>query len=501
MESGGFRIIRDAIRREIMDPIFSKIVATLGPASYTEPVITSLIREGADVIRLNFSHGTWDVHEGALNTARKSAAGLEKPLAVFQDLQGPKIRIGQIDGDKMELVEGDEFVLTVRNIAGGTVNGKKTASIDHTTLAEEASKGNRILIDDGLIELRVEKIEGTEIITSVVNGGILKPRKGVNLPHIPLSISALTDKDRKDLNFAFEHDLDYVALSFVRHAKDISELLDLMKKTYGRRIPVISKIEKPEALRELDNIIDASDAVMVARGDLGVETSPQEVPIIQKNIIHKCNLAGKPVITATQMLESMVNNPRPTRAEANDVANAILDGTDAVMLSSETAAGKYPVEAVKMMRSIASEVESSFIFRKNGLHDTIAHRELVKCTREKTEEAVSFATIELAEKVNAKYIVSFTHSGGTARNISKFRPLNPVIAFSPVAATVRRLALVWGVRPIELGAVNSADELLDGAAEVLKFKGMVAARDTIVVTAGVPVGTPGSTNMIKVVTI
>jgi pyruvate kinase len=320
----------------------------------------------------------------------------------------------------------------------------------------------------------------------------------VNLPHIPLSISALTDKDRKDLQFAFENDLDYVALSFVRHAKDISELLDLMKKTYGRRIPVIAKIEKPEALKELDNIIDASDAVMVARGDLGVETSPQEVPIIQKNIIRKCNIAGKPVITATQMLESMVVNPRPTRAEANDVANAILDGSDAVMLSSETAAGKYPVEAVKMMRSIASEVESSYIFRKN---ETIAHRELVLRTRQKTEEAVSHATIELAEKIGAKYIVTFTHSGGTARNISKYRPLVPVIAFSPIASTVRRLSLVWGVRAYELGAVSSADELLDGAAEVLKFKNMVAEKDHIVVTAGVPVGVPGSTNMIKVVTI
>lgn len=484
-----------------MNNKFTKIIATLGPVSYAEEVIENLIVSGADVIRLNFSHGTWDIHKKALEMSRKAANRIAKPLAVFQDLQGPKIRIGQITGDSMELKEGEEFVLTVRNIDGGVIDGKKTASIDHTSLPQEARQGNRILIDDGLIELRVEKTNDSEVITSVVNGGLLKPRKGVNLPHVPLSVSALTDKDRKDLNFAFEHELDYVALSFVRHAKDIVELLDLMKKTYGRHIPVISKIEKPEALEELDNIIDVSDAVMVARGDLGVETSPQEVPIIQKNIIRKCNIAGKPVITATQMLESMVNNPRPTRAEANDVANAILDGTDAVMLSSETAAGKYPVEAVAMMRSIASEVETSYFFKKNGLHETLAHRELVKRASEKTEEAVGYATIELSEKIKAKYIVSFTHSGGTARNLSKFRCLTPIIAFSPVPSTVRRLALVWGVNPFELGTVSSADELLDGAAEVLKFKKLVAEKDRIVVTAGVPVGKPGSTNMIKVVEI
>lgn len=484
-----------------MNPKFTKIIATLGPVSYTEPVIDGLLRSGADVIRLNFSHGTWDIHGNALEIVRRTALQMGKPVAVFQDLQGPKIRVGQINGDALELKEGDEFILTVRNITGGVVDGKKIASIDHTTLPHEAKNGNRILIDDGLIELRVEKVADTEVVTSVVNGGILKPRKGVNLPHVPLSISAMTDKDKKDLNFAFEHDLDYVALSFVRHAKDIVELLDLMKKTYGRRIPVISKIEKPEALGELDNIIDVSDAVMVARGDLGVETSPQEVPIIQKNIIRKCNIAGRPVITATQMLESMVTNPRPTRAEANDVANAILDGADAVMLSSETAAGKYPVEAVSMMRSIATEVESSYFFKKYGLHESLAHRELVQRAAEKTGEAVSFATIELAEKIRAKYIVSFTHSGGTARNLSKFRCLIPIIAFSPVPSTVRRLALVWGVNPYELGTVNSADELLDGAAEVLKFKNLVSEKDRIVVTAGVPVGKPGSTNMIKVVEI
>lgn len=484
-----------------MNPKFTKIIATLGPASYAEPVIEGLIKSGADVIRMNFSHGTWDVHNNALGIVRKVAERAGKPLAVFQDLQGPKIRIGQLEGNSLELKEGDEFVLTVKDITGGVINGKKTASIDHTSLPHEAKGGNRILIDDGLIELRVEKVADTEVYTSVVNGGLLKPRKGVNLPHVPLSISALTDKDRKDLNFAFEHDLDYVALSFVRHANDIVELLDLMKKTYGRRIPIISKIEKPEAIGELDNIIDVSDAVMVARGDLGVETSPQEVPVMQKNIIRKCNIAGKPVITATQMLESMVSNPRPTRAEANDVANAILDGTDAVMLSSETAAGKYPLEAVAMMRSIATEVESSYFFRKHGLHESLAHRELVQRSAEQTGEAVSFATIELAEKIKAKYIVSFTHSGGTARNLSKFRCLIPIIAFSPVPSTVRRLALVWGVNPFELGTVNSADELLDGAAEVLKFKKVVAEKDRIVVTAGVPVGKPGSTNMIKVVEI
>ncbi len=484
-----------------MNDCLTKIIATLGPVSVNDRIIGDMVRAGADMFRLNFSHGALEQHGNALRMIRQTAEQAGKPIGVFQDLQGPKIRIGQIRGGGLELIPGEELVLTVREMEGGEENGVKTVSVDYAALAGEARPGHRVLVDDGLIELKVEQVAGQNIRTRVVGGGVLKPRKGVNLPHVPLSVSAITEKDRRDLEFAFTNELEYVALSFVRRARDVTELLDLMNSGYGRKIPVIAKIEKPEALRDIDNIIDVSDAVMVARGDLGVETSPQEVPIFQKTIIRRCNLAGKPVITATQMLESMIANPRPTRAEAGDVANAILDGTDAVMLSGETAVGKYPVESVRMMKAIAQELESSELFALHGLHEQLAHPEYREKSREDLAEAVSYATIELAEKTGAKFIVTFTHSGGTARNVSKYRPVVPVIAFSPVAATVRRLSLVWGVTPVQLGMVKSVDELLDGAAEVMKFRGMVAEGDSIVITAGVPVGVPGSTNMIKVVRI
>ncbi len=477
---------------------FTKIVATIGPASRNYPTIYKILEAGANVIRLNFSHGTFDDHLETVNYVRKASKELDKTVAIFQDLQGPKIRVGKLESDFIELQAGDTLVITTDQIVGGIIDGQKKVSIDYPNLHNEAQVGGRILLDDGLIELRIQKIEGTNIFTEVINGGNLKPRKGVNLPHIKLNISAITDKDRHDLKFAFQHDLDYVALSFVRSADDVKELIEIMLKEYGRRIPIISKIEKPEAVEDIDNIIDVSDAIMVARGDLGVETSPQEVPVIQKMIIRKCNIAGKPVITATQMLESMVNNPRPTRAEANDVANAIFDGTDAVMLSAESAAGQYPVEAVRMMAQIASQVENSELFEKMLAGRTVTQVDLMKRARKNVMESITFATVELAHKIGAKYIVSFTHSGGTAKNVAKYRFPIPIIGFSPSAATARRLALVWGVTPYELGEVSTVNELLDGAGEVLRFKQLVHDGDFVVITAGVPVGIPGSTNMIKV---
>jgi pyruvate kinase len=483
------------------DSKFTKIVATVGPASKNEEVLSQIILAGADVIRLNFSHGAWEDHKSVLSNVRKVSEELEKPIAVFQDLQGPKIRVGQLQTEFLTLKEGGNLILTTDELLGGTFGETKKVSIDYKNLHNEAQVGNRILLDDGLLELVVEKVEGHDISTRVINGGNLKPRKGVNFPHTKLNISALTDKDKNDLKFAFENELDYVALSFVRSKEDVRELIDLMLRQYGKRIPIIAKIEKPEALADIDNIIDTADAIMVARGDLGVETSPQEVPIIQKTIIRKCNISGKPVITATQMLESMINNPRPTRAEANDVANAILDGTDAIMLSAETASGKYPVEAVRMMKDIALQVESSDIFKRALLHKNLSYDELMKMTKKDTEEATSFATIQLSDKICAKYIATFTNSGNTARKISKYRPLIPIIAFSPIQTIIRRLALVWGVTPFELGRVSSVDELLEGAAEVLKFKNLVSEGDFVVITAGVPVGVSGSTNMIKVVKI
>ena len=477
---------------------FTKIVTTIGPASQNKEIITQMLKEGANVMRLNFSHGDFNDHALSVKHIREAAEALELPVAIFQDLQGPKIRIGHLKKDQFKIKKGETLIITTENVEGDN----KRVSIDYPYLHEEAHKNDRILIDDGLIELKVTDIKGKDIITEIINDGILKPRKGVNLPHIKLAkISSVTEKDKHDLAFAFEHDLDFVALSFVRHADDIKELKLLMLQKYGRMIPIIAKIEKPEAVNDIENIIDIADAIMVARGDLGVETSPDEVPIIQKRIIRRCNLAGKPVITATQMLESMIVNPRPTRAEANDVANAILDGTSAVMLSGETAAGQYPVEAVKMMTKIAQTTESSLMFRRLVFEKRLNREEYTTNIHAKPEEAVGGAAVELAENLNAKYIACFTHSGGTARLISKMRPPMPVIGFSPTPSTIRQLSLAWGVVPLEIGDVASVDQLLDGAPEALKFKGLINNGDYIVITAGVPVGTPGHTNMIKIVKI
>jgi len=480
---------------------FTKIVATIGPSSKSTDIIKDLIIEGVDVFRLNFSHGKIEEHLDVLKNIRKASDEVGKFTGVFQDLQGPKIRIREIENQLLELKEKETLIITTEILKGGIINGEKIVSIDYPSLHKEIFEGARILIDDGLIEVRVRNVKGKKIYTEVINGGILKERKGVNLPHIRLGISSITEKDKADLKFAFDNELEYVALSFVRNAGDVKELKEIMLKEYLKIIPVIAKIEKPEAVVDLDNIIDVADAIMVARGDLGVETSPQEVPVLQKKIIRQCNLAGKPVITATQMLESMINNPRPTRAEANDVANAILDGTDAVMLSGETAVGKYPVEAVRTMKEIAKFVEESAVFKNVELKRNLTEEELLQITKSDTEEATSFATIEVAEKIGAKFIVCFTHSGNTARKLAKYRPLIPNIAFTPIRSTAKRLSLVWGVSPIEIGFVNTVDELLEGASELLKFKNIVKEGDFVVITAGVPVGVSGSTNMIKVVKI
>ena len=480
---------------------FTKIVATLGPKSRTPGIVEALLRVGADVIRLNFSHGSHEDHALSVRLVREAAEQLNRHVAIFQDLQGPKIRLGQLEGEFLEVETGETLVLTTDGLVGGIHDGVKKIAIDHSGLHEEVQAGNRVLIDDGLIELTIERIEGHEIFTRVINGGRLKPRKGVNLPNIKLKISAITTKDRADLAFAYEHDLDYVALSFVRDADDVKELIDVMLTTHGRKIPIIAKIEKPEAFRHIEGIIAVADAIMVARGDLGVETSPQEVPLMQKSIIRQCNIAGKPVITATQMLESMISHPRPTRAEANDVANAILDGTDAVMLSAETAAGQYPVEAVQMMKNIALSVEASDIFKTLMHKNVLTHAELFANTCLRVEDAVHFATMELADKLCARYLVGFTNSGASVLGLAKFRPLAPLIAFSSKPATLRKLALVWGVRPLQLGKVSSVDELLTSATESLLNKSMVREGEIVVFTAGVPIGVPGGANMIKVVKV
>lgn len=477
---------------------YTKIVATIGPASESYETIREIIAAGARVIRLNFSHGTASEQHVRVERARRASKELNIPIAIFQDLQGPKIRISSLAEPSFVITTGEQLILTT----DACVGTKERIGIDYPHLHEEITPGCRILIDDGLIGLRAEQVIGHDIHCTVVEGGLVKPRKGVNLPGVPLHhLSSFTEKDETDLQFAFDHELDYVALSFVRSAADVAALHALMRKRFGREIPIISKIEKPEAVDDIKRIIAESSAIMVARGDLGVEMYPEEVPIVQKSIIRACNEAGLPVITATQMLESMMHNPRPTRAETNDVANAVLDGTSAVMLSGETAAGAFPVRAVQIMQRIINHTESSVEFKRLVLDQGLNREHVELKTKRSITEAVGLATRELAAAIQASKIACFTHSGSTARRIAKFRPATPIIAFSPNEATVRMLALSWGVWPVLIQNLSSVDELLDFAPLYLKAHAMAKPGETAVVTAGVPVGRAGMTNMIKVVEI
>ncbi len=477
---------------------FTKIIATLGPVSSSYDTILEMVNEGADVFRMNFSHGSFDDHYEVLKNVIQVRKDTGKHVSVFMDLQGPKIRIGKLESDFIDLIEGQEFIVTTEDMIGKD----NMVSIDYTNLHNEAVPGNKILIDDGNIELEVLRISGKKIYTKVLNGGHLKQRKGVNLPYIKLEkLSSVTEKDIKDLEFAYLHDLDFVALSFVRTAADVTHLKNIMMQKYGKIIPVIAKIETPQAVDDIDNILDVADAVMVARGDLGVETSTEELPLAQKKIINRCNLRGIPVITATQMLDSMIYNPRPTRAEANDVANSIMDGTDAVMLSGETTVGKYPIEAIRVMKKIALKIEQSELYISKFYRYRLFLSDLSNTSGVSVSEAVGLSAVELAEKIKAKLIVSFTISGGTARLVAKYRPNIPIIAFSPIINMAQKLSLVWGVTPLEIDDISSVDELLEAAKVQLKNRKLVQPGDKVVITAGVPVGWTGKTNMIKVVVI
>ncbi|MCF7928904.1 MAG: pyruvate kinase [Spirochaetales bacterium] len=515
------------IYNEPAGQISTKIVSTIGPSSRNLRTISSLIADGTNVFRLNFSHGSADDHQTSVDLIREAAAEQNATVAIFQDLQGPKIRLGTIQGGEAYLETGSSFTITTEACEGD----QNRASIDYPVLHQETKPGNKILIDDGLVALSVESVERRNIHTRVESGGTIKSRKGVNLPHITLrGITSFTEKDQNDLAFAFENNLEFVALSFVRSAQDVLSLKDHMLRSFGRTIPIIAKIEKPEALQDITRIINNSEAIMVARGDLGVETSTEEVPVIQKNIIRACNLGGIPVITATQMLESMITNSRPTRAEAGDVANAILDGTSAVMLSGETAAGAYPVESVRTIRRIIAYTENSSHFRRvlanrrylegegeppagpqtppagtqrqpltpGTQTPTTGTQGIPAGIAEDVPEAVGMAARDLALQLHARYIVCFTHSGGTARLVSKYRPTIPIAALSPVPETTRRLALSWGVFPVLCDELSSVDELFDRATESMQQRPDTKPGDFIIVTAGAPVGSPGKTNMIKV---
>jgi pyruvate kinase len=463
----------------------TKIICTIGPKSRSPETLERLIRAGMNVARLNFSHGTQTEHGEVITSIRRITKHLGYPVAILQDLSGPKIRIGKIEEGAITLEPGEILTLTNRQVSGN----KHEVSITYHDLPKEIQPGDTLLLSDGALELEVLETDNQNIKCRVTVGGPLSSNKGINLPTRSIRASSFTDKDRDDLAFGIERGVDYVALSFVRTASDIVEAKQFIQERESN-VPVIAKIEKHEALENIDEIVEVVDGIMVARGDLGVEIPLEKVPLIQKMLIEKSNRAGKPVITATQMLRSMVDSPRPTRAEVTDVANAILDGTDAVMLSEETATGNYPVEAVGMMVKIAEDAESGFP------HDLWIYR--YKSQNIKTvPEAVSYAACGLAENINASSIVTFTYSGSTARLVSKYRPRPSILALTPLERTYRQLALTWGVTPIICEKMNSTDEMIEKAIKTALESGQAKRGERIVITAGLPLHVPGTTNLIK----
>lgn len=464
----------------------TKIVATLGPATSSEISIEELILAGVNVVRLNLSHGTRTEHGRVISCVREVSARREIPVAILLDLQGPRIRTGPIKGGEVELSPGQSITITARKADGD----KTVISTTYAELYRDVAPGDRILMDDGLIEARVTRVESEEIECEVVYGGVLKEHKGMNLPGVNVSAPSLSDKDREDIDFGIEFGVDFIALSFVRKAADVFELKERLKQK-NADIPVIAKIERAEAIENLDAILEESEGIMIARGDLGVELSPEEIPVLQKKLISRANEAGKVVITATQMLESMIANPRPTRAEASDVANAVFDGTDALMLSGETAVGRYPVGAVEMMSKIAGEAEEAAMAQKHFLRRR-------KAAAGSFAQAVAFAAHAASAEVGAKAIVVFTQSGETARIISKTRPASPIVAFTPIEKTWRRMSINWGLHPFLIKFGGHTDEMIcRGEAALLNY-GLADFGDTIVIVSGTKVGMRGATNMMKI---
>jgi pyruvate kinase len=461
----------------------TKIVCTIGPASETPETIRELIANGMRVARLNFSHGTHSDHGKKIHTIRKIAEDLGKPVAILQDLGGPKIRVGHIPDPGVRIEPGQDIILTTQTVEGS----KQRISVSYPLLGEEVKAGDRILLADGFLELRVRSVNGSEIHCKVITGGVLTSYKGINLPTGTIRMSSMTDKDRKDLHFGLGHDVDYIALSFVRTAADIRNIKEIINQE-NKDTPVIAKIEKHEAIDHYEDILDAADAIMVARGDLGVEIPLEEVPSIQKRLIQKANALGKPVITATQMLRSMVDAPRPTRAEASDVANAVLDGTDAVMLSEETATGNYPIQAVRYMIRIVAEAEKEY-----------PHDRYLKMVPEKEiSDAVTYAVCVLADHLDAAAILAPTQSGRTAGHLSRFRPGQPIIAYTPNPTTMRRLSLFRGIYPRLIQNPNDTDDVIEIVAKRSIDAGDLSEGDLAIINAGQPVWVADMTNMIRV---
>ncbi|GAB4117132.1 MAG: pyruvate kinase [Candidatus Caldatribacteriota bacterium] len=468
----------------------TKIVCTIGPASNSYEKILRLIKEGMDVARLNFSHGNYEEHLMVINYIRRASALLDKPVAILQDLEGPKIRIGKIKQGSILLKKDAQFILTTREVVGDEAE----VSVTYLDLPHSVKKGQRIFLADGTLELRVKEITSTDIICKVIKGGKLSSHKGINIPDLSTRIPSLTEKDYQNILFGIKHKVDFIGLSFIRSAEEVNKVKNILKEKDAEDIALVAKIEKKEAVKNLKEIIEVVDGIMIARGDLGVEIPLELVPLIQKEIIKQCNILGKPVITATQMLMSMVNEVRPTRAEVNDVANAILDGTDAVMLSEETAIGNYALEAVNTMHKIALRTEKA-INHENVLRDRSFS---VKPTN---PDAISFATCQIALELKIKAIITFTFSGSTARLVSRYRPPVPIIAASTQDDIVRKLSLSWGVYPFKSEELENTDDMIEKSKLITLKTGLAHKGDKIIITAGIPFKIPGTTNLLKVETL
>jgi pyruvate kinase len=464
----------------------TKIVCTIGPATGSAAVIEQLIRAGMNVARFNLSHGTYREHARHIQTVRKLSQRLATPIAILLDLPGPKYRTGKLKDGKATLKKGAQVILTTRQIKGDD----KVIPINPPTLSQDVKAGDIVLLDDGAMQLKVVRGQGTEVKCKVVVGGILTEGRGLVVPGMRTSSPFITDTLRECILFAIEQQADYLALSFVSSAEDVTNVRAVLHEN-DAETPMIAKIERGVAVNKFDSILATCEGIMVARGDLGVDIPLEKVPLVQKEIIKKCNQAGKPVITATQMLESMVNAPRPTRAEVADVANAIFDGTDAIMLSEETSIGKYPVQAVKMMAKIARETEYELPYEQILL-------ERGRWLEQKTDELISYNACHTAQSLGAAALVAFTQSGSTAGRVSKYRPRMPILAITPDAVVVGRLMLRWGVYPFQITRASSVDDLFATGAELSKELGLAKTGDLVVITGGIPVGVAGSTNLLKV---
>jgi pyruvate kinase len=464
----------------------TKIVCTIGPATGSAAVIERLIKAGMDVARLNLSHGTYREHARRIQTTRQMSQRLAIPVAILMDLPGPKYRTGRLKNGQAALKKGAQVILTTKQVEGND----KVIPVNLPALTRDIKAGDTVLLDDGAMQLKVLEGQDTEVRCKVMVGGILTEGRGLVVPGMRTSGPFITDTLRECILFAMEQQPDYLALSFVSNAEDIASVRAILHDNNGD-IPIVAKIERGEAVNKFDSILVASEGIMVARGDLGVDIPLEKVPLVQKEIIRKCNQAGKPVITATQMLESMVNVPRPTRAEVNDVANAIFDGTDAVMLSAETSIGKYPVQAVKMMTKIAREVEDKLPYEQ-------ILSERGRWLEHKTDELISYSACHTADSLGAVALVAFTQSGSTARRVSRYRPKMPILAITPSTVVLGRLLLHWGVHPFQIARAASLDELFAMGAKLSKELGLAKPGDLIVITGGIPIGIAGSTNLLKV---